>query len=362
MLKRHYAKPVGFALCLLVPVLPFLGYQINNAWLTPILFFLVLPLLGRALPDDATPLIDSLSLPTVLRVYYRWLPRLYFPLWVASLMWAAQIISSVNALVSIILGLFVSTAIVSATASPVCHELMHREHGMDTWIARLMASLMGYPHFILEHFYHHRYVGIPDTGLSARVGESFWSFFMRAVPEGMSAAKKLDNEIRSAHKKKVWQSSLVQNRLMTLIWAIAFFWVGGLVAVAFFVFQAIFSIFSVQAINYIQHYGLIRVPGEPVSHELSWEDNCLIANCLTLNINHHSHHHLQPSRPFYELELDIWSPRLPGSYMIMLWIALVPSVWSKMMDARLITYLRQQESLLQQHRGSCLSALGEAIR
>jgi alkane 1-monooxygenase len=362
MLKRHYAKPVGFALCLFVPALPLLGYQIGIVWLTPILFFLVLPLLGRALPDDTTPSLDASSMPSGLRVYYRWLPRFYFPLWLASLVWAAQIISPQNTSISIILGLFASSAIVSASASPVCHELMHRETGLDTWIARLMASLMGYPHFILEHFYHHRFVGIPDTGLSARVGESLWAFFFRAVPEGMSAASKLDSEIRLIRKKKLWQSSLNQNRFMSLVWAVFFFQIGGPIAVAFFVFQAAFSIFSVQAINYIQHYGLIRLPGEPVSHDLSWEDNCLIANCLTFNINHHSHHHLQPIRPFYELELDKRSPRLPGSYLIMLWIALLPAVWRKMMDARLISYLRQEEKLLQHHRGGCLSAFGEAIR
>lgn len=362
MHRRQYVKAAGFALSLVVPVLPFLGYQMGSVWITPILFFLALPVLGRVLGSDPTPALNPADVPALMRVYYRWLPRLYIPLWLFSLVWTVQTIAHPDASVSTILGLGFSAAIGSACASPIGHELMHRERRVDTWLVRLLVSLMGYPHFIREHFYHHRHVGIAERSLSAPVGESLWAFLRRILPEGLAAAKDLEQEILAKRKQSIWHSSILQNSLLSLLWAALFVWLGGLTGFIFFVFQAVYSIFAIQAINYVQHYGLMRLPGEPVAHDLSWEDNCPIANCLTFNINHHSQHHLEPSLPYYVLDLDRQAPRLPASYMVMFLIAYIPALWHKVMDPRLVAYLKQRGGPLQQADGDCLAALGEAIR
>lgn len=363
MLKRQYAKSAGFALSLIVPMLPLLGYtQLGSAWLTPILFFLVLPLLGRALGSDKSSALNPAHVTPALRAYYRWVPRLYLPIWVFSLVWTVQVISKPDVTFFTVLGLGFSAAIGSAIASATSHELMHRESRVDTWLSRLMVSLIAYPHYIREHFYHHRHVGIPSCGLSARVGENLWSFLLRVLPEGISAANALEKELLTVQRKTFWHSSVLQNSLMVLIWASIFFWIAEATGLIFFVLQAVFSIIAIQAINYIQHYGLARIPGEPVGHDLSWEDNCPIANCLTLNINHHSHHHLKPNLPYFALSLDTQSPRLPGSYMVMFMVAIIPPFWRKIMDARLIAYLKHQGAPPHQRGGECLNALGELLR
>lgn len=359
---RQYAKSAGYILSLGIPALPFLGYQMGSAWLTPMLFFFVLPFLGRLLGSDTTPRLDPSSVPSAMRHYHRWLPRLYFPVWLLSLLWTVTVLSNPHTTLSVKWGLGFSAAIGSASASAICHELMHSEARVDAWVARLMISLMGYPHFIREHFYHHRHVGIPGRGLSALVGESLWSFLQRVLPEGFRAASRLESEILIKRRKSILHSSILQNGVLVILWAALFLSLGGMAGLAFFLLQAAFSIFAIQAINYIQHYGLVRLPGEPIGHELSWEDNCPIANCLTLNINHHSHHHMAPNIPYFALELDKQAPRLPGSYLIMLWIALLPPIWRKVMDSRLMAYLKQHGGHMKQKDGDCLGALGDLMR
>lgn len=360
MYKRQYAKSAGFALIFVVPVLPYLGYRLGYAWATPILFFLVLPLLGRVMGNDKTPPLSPAKISTGLRAYYAWLPRLYLPIWLISLIWAAQTIAHPDLNISTKIGLGLSAAMGSLIAAAVSHELMHRERGLDTWLARLMVTLIGYPTYIREHFSHHRHVGILGRGLSARVGESLWTFLVRVLPEGTRSALALESEVLSTQKKRVWHSSIFQNCMIVLAWALLFFWAAEVTGLVFFVLQAAFSIFAIQAINYVQHYGLVRLPDEPIDHELSWEDNCPIANCLTLNINYHSQHHIKPNLPYFALALDARSPRLPASYMIMFMIAVFPPFWRKVMDKRLIAYLKHQGKRVQPD-GDCLKALGELL-
>lgn len=359
---RYLVKSAGFTLSLLVPALPYLGYQAGTAWLTPIVFFMLFPILGRVIGSDPTPGRDIASITIFERSYFTWLPRLYLPAWFASLIWTVLTIAEPGASLSVIIGLSLSAAIGSACASPIAHELMHRETPVDTLLARIMVSLIAYPHFIREHFSHHRYVGLPGDGLSALVGENLWNFLRRVLPAGLAAANALEAEILTKRRLGLIHSTIIQNRIFSVLFLSIFVWLGGLVGFLFFVFQAAYSIFAIQAINYVQHYGLVRFPGAPISHELSWEDNCPIANCVTFNINHHSNHHMQPSLPFYSLELDTLSPRLPASYMVMFFVASFPSVWRKIMDPRLIAYLKQRGVPIQQQDGDCLEVLGEIIR
>jgi len=96
---------------------------------------------------------------------------------------------------------------------------------------------------------------------------------------------------------------------------------------------------SLEVINYIEHYGLMRAevaPGryERVSHLHSWNASQRLSNWLLFNLQRHSDHHERASRPYPALLHHDDSPQLPAGYATMYVLALVPPLWHRVMDDR----------------------------
>ena len=135
-----------------------------------------------------------------------------------------------------------------------------------------------------------------------------------------------------------WHNAIYQNYAISLLFLMGCLALWGWASAGVFLFQAVFTIFSVQAITFIQHYGLVRKAGEAIAAHHSWADNCVIANALTFNNNHHSQHHLEPRTPYFHLRTHPEAPRLPASYMVMFVVAMVPVWWRAVMDKRLVKH------------------------
>jgi hypothetical protein len=81
-----------------------------------------------------------------------------------------------------------------------------------------------------------------------------------------------------------------------------------------YVVQAVFAIFSLEYINYAEHYGLTREANDPLSGRLAWGSNGFMTNAMTLNITRHAHHYVNPGVPYLELEHLEAMPLLPAGY------------------------------------------------
>ncbi len=99
--------------------------------------------------------------------------------------------------------------------------------------------------------------------------------------------------------------------------------------------------FAVQAINFIQHWGLgsdsVRDAGEG---RYGWECRCLFQGWILLNIALHHSHHQDASTPYYLLAPHPGSPRLPGSYIPLLFVSMVPPLWHRLMGPVLDAWKR----------------------
>jgi alkane 1-monooxygenase len=76
----------------------------------------------------------------------------------------------------------------------------------------------------------------------------------------------------------------------------------------FFVLQALLAIFTLEASNYIEHYGLRRkkLPNgeyEKVSIQHSWNAPHRFSNYLLFKLQRHSDHHLNALTPYQALIL-----------------------------------------------------------
>jgi alkane 1-monooxygenase len=92
-----------------------------------------------------------------------------------------------------------------------------------------------------------------------------------------------------------------------------------------------------------EHYGLKHKEVEPgrwerVSVQHSWDSNNVLTNAYLFGLQRHADHHLYPRRRCQVLCSHEDSPQLPTGYAGMLWLMLVPPLWRKVMDARLVAY------------------------
>lgn len=339
----YWIKAGAFTLGLTVPLMCPLGVLLGSYWLCPLLFFVILPLLGRLLGGDPTSQYAAIEPPRSLRGYFDVLPYLYFPLWFVSLCWTAEVITRPTVSVLDAIGAVFSLGIAGAVSTCVSHEIMHRTGRADQWYARLMVAFCGYGHLMLEHSFHHANVGDLVIGGTPRVGENVYGFAWRDALQGYRNAQGVEASRLRRTGRGVWENAIYQNYAIAFVFMIVCLALWGWAAEGMFLFQGVFTIFSVQAITFIQHYGLVRKPGEALAGHHAWGDNCVIANSLTFNNNHHSHHHLDPRTPYYDLRAHPDAARLPASYMILFVVALVPSWWRSLMDRRLGIYQRRAE-------------------
>ncbi len=229
-----------------------------------------------------------------------------------------------------------------AVGIAVAHELMHRPSRIDRWLGDLLLCTVSYPHFAIEHVYgHHIRVATPDDPASARLGESLYAFVPRSVVGGLRSAWAIEVR-RLKARGQGWVS--VQNRMLGYLalvaaWYVAAFLFVGVYGLAAVAIQSAVAIFSLETINYLQHYGLQRKQVSPgryerpgVQHCWNWETR--FSGLYFLNLGRHSEHHRSANRRFDALRVLDGQPRLPGGLIPMYLTAMVPPLWFSIMNPR----------------------------
>jgi alkane 1-monooxygenase len=104
---------------------------------------------------------------------------------------------------------------------------------------------------------------------------------------------------------------------------------GGARGILFYLGQSAISVFIVEAIGYIQHYGLV---GTARNREdaLAWDVRFWLSNRLFVNNGLHTHHHLDQKRSYERLMCV--GTTLPAGYLNMFILALVPPLWYSVMN------------------------------
>lgn len=332
MTQNFYLKTIGFSLCLTIPLLPIIGYAFGTMWLTPLMVFVVFPVAGLLIGSDKSVAPVRIDKMPWLKGYLYALPLLFVPLWIANLAWGANLLATTALSGWEIGGMLFSLAITSAFATCVAHELQHRTGEFDRGSARLMMAICGYGHLLLEHLHHHATVGDSDVGGTPHKGEASYHFVIRNVWQGAHNAWQIEQRRLQAQKLEWWRNRVIQDCALALAVAVGFAAIWGAWGLAVFVAQAAFAVFAIEMITYIQHYGLSREPGENVGAQHAWAHNCWLTNCITLNITHHSDHHMNVSKPYYELRCDPNAPYLPACYFVMFITALFPQIWRWVMN------------------------------
>jgi alkane 1-monooxygenase len=217
----------------------------------------------------------------------------------------------------------------------VGHELTHRTGVLPAYLsARGLFAFTFNTSFTTFHIHgHHRQVGTFRDPATARRGEYILAFVVRttigqfvdALAFEAAKARRLGFHPYSLH------NSVVTGQLCSLAVIASAAVIAGLPGVIAYLIAGVFGRSLHELINYVQHFGLVRLDDQPVQPRHTWDCARLLSNVLHYNLPRHADHHMVATKAFWQLRLSPGAPTLPFGYQTMVFVALVPRLWRRTM-------------------------------
>ena len=247
--------------------------------------------------------------------------------------------------------MLVQGMITGAVGITFAHELMHQKTKLERFLADVLMAMAFYGHFRTEHvFVHHRYVGTKKDAVTARFNESFYTFFLRVIPQCLISAWSVEAQKLAAKNKSTFNMSnpFYTYAALASLFVLFSFLIGGTYGMTLFFIQALVAILHLEVVNYIEHYGLSRKKisenkYEPTKPHHSWNANHAASNLLLINLQKHSDHHAKPAKTYPMLSAygEESAPQLPFGYPIMVVFSLIPFLWRRVMNPKVIKWREQ---------------------
>ena len=347
---------------LVVPSLAFLafgGWALTGwgvwFWIGPIVVLGVVPAIDLVAgldrtnpPDDA---IEALEQDR----YYRWITYLFLPIQYAGFAVAMYAVArgvpfgpgELTVLDKV--GLATTIGCIGGIGINTAHELGHKREANERWLSKIALAQSFYGHFYIEHNRgHHVRVATPEDPASSRLGETFYAFWPRTVVGSLRSAWRLEKKRYARRKTHPFH---LGNDVLNA-WLMSAVLFGGLVAwlgvgiLPYLVLQAVVGFSLLEVVNYMEHYGMLRQKvgvGERQRYERvdpshSWNSNNIATNVLLYHLQRHSDHHANPTRRYQTLRDFEESPVLPTGYAGMIVLALVPPLFRRAMDRRVVDH------------------------
>jgi alkane 1-monooxygenase len=315
-----------------------------GAWFTLLVIFGVLPIVDFVCGFD-TANLDAGDADIEQSLYFRALTLLTVLVWPAVLVYCAYEFTLLPLGPFGKLAWILSTGVLGGIlAINPAHELVHKSTPPERFAGGLLLASVGYHGFKIEHVRgHHVNVATPADSSSANFGESVYAFLPRALRDNMRNAWRLEAQRLQHSGRRVWshENEMLQWTALWLALLVAFTLWLGVAGALFFLAQGIAAASTLEIINYVEHYGLVRnavAPGryERVTHLHSWNAPQRFSNWLLFNLQRHSDHHANARRRYQVLQHHDDSPQLPAGYATMFVLALIPPLWRQIMDPRAV--------------------------
>lgn len=337
-----------------VPLFLFVGWGLVNLtglrlfwWIGPLVLYVAIPLLDIVIGDDPSNAPEDAVAWLEQDRYYRWVTYLFLPCQFATMFAAFWLMTRGSGLPVVDrIGIAVSVGMLNGVAINTAHELGHKKEHLERWFARIALAPSGYGHFFIEHNRgHHVRVATPEDPASSRLGESFWAFWPRTVLGSVRNGWRLEKARLRRMDKRTWtlRNDVLNAWTMTVVLWAALIVLYGVGIVPYLLVQAVLAFSLLEAVNYLEHYGLRRqqLPNgrfERVTPRHSWNNNHLTTNLFPYHLQRHSDHHANPTRRYQALRHFNESPQLPAGYAAMILLAYIPPLWRRVMDKRVLAH------------------------
>ena len=328
--------------------------------------YLVIPLLDELIGRDPNNVLKTEFEKLIQDRYFDVLVYSHVYIQYALLFWGSYVLTFDPLTTGQAAGLIVSLGVYASSIINVAHELGHRQSPAAQFHARLALLSVSYMHFVIEHNRgHHVRVATPDDPATSRKNQSVYAFWRQSVVGGYRSAwrlearrlERIDRSVWSAANEMIW-FALLPLLLLGVLTGLFSGLAGRVVWVVpiYFLAQSVIAFLTLECVNYIEHYGIVRretAPGryERVNPLHSWNANHFLSNLLLFQLQRHSDHHAFAARPYQVLRHFDESPQLPFGYPVMILLSLVPPLWFSVMNPRLETW---QEHALDAERISAV--------
>lgn len=213
------------------------------------------------------------------------------------------------------------------------HELMHRiDDPVAMWFTRWMLAMAFNATLEVAHvFGHHRDVGTPADPATARRGETIYRFYVRSTVGQFFQAWRIErNRLRAAGRGTLTlQNKVIAGMLRASLVAGLFYLAGAWLALTAFLAASAWNKFLLESLNYIEHYGLVRVPGEHIEPRHAWDSLSRFSHAALFNLPWHADHHSRIGVKYPALGRTASAPTLPLGYLAALPIVWVPPLWQR---------------------------------
>ena len=229
-----------------------------------------------------------------------------------------------------VVGMVLSVGWIGAVPNlPIAHELMHRRSLFPRAVAKVYSTVFLDPNRDVGHkLTHHLDLCTEADSDTPRRGQTIYAFMWQAsygawkdgVVRSVNSLRKRDMSV--FHPKN---AVYVEVGLLTALFA-AMYAAAGLIGMAVAATAMVFSKLLAEGFNYLQHYGMVRVPGSPIQLHHAWNHLGAIIRPLGMEITTHIEHHFDSRYKYHELKPRPEGAQMPSAFKCFVY-ALIPPLW-----------------------------------
>lgn len=339
-------KDLKYLAALSIPIAAIVSIFFKGYWsfFTPFYAFGIIPLLELLLPLNTENYSEKELKAKKANPLFDWMLYFNFPIVYGILVWAIIEVSSSALKTYEILGIVLSVGIVlGVNGINVAHELGHRLTTKERFLGKMLLLPSLYMHFYIEHnFGHHLHAATIEDPATAKYNQSVYSFWITSVFRQYVSAWKIQIKLLKKNKQSFLSNKndmlwyiIIQASYLTLI-----LFLFGTIGFFFAFSVAIVGFLLLETVNYIEHYGLLRLKTDSGRYEHvkeihSWNSNHVVGRIVLYELTRHSDHHYKSSKKYQLLQCYDKSPEMPYGYPTSMVIAFIPPLWFSIMNKRI---------------------------
>ena len=339
-------KDLKYLAALSIPITVFIGLYFKGVFtfLTPVYGFIIIPVLELIFQVDTSNVSEEESKNRLKNKLFDWLLYINLPIVYGLVAYALIVVNLYQLNPYEFMGLVFSVGIlIGVNGINVAHELGHRQASFERFLGKTLLVPALYMHFYIEHnFGHHLNAATREDPATARYNQSVYSFWLTSVLGQYINAWKLQIKLLKNNDRAFLslKNDMVWYTIIQVLYLLIIYKVFGGNALIFAILSAVAGFILLETVNYIEHYGLLRLKlgsgrYERVKKIHSWNSNHIIGRIVLYELTRHSDHHYKSSKKYQILNCHEESPQMPFGYPTSMLLAMIPPLWFRIMNKRI---------------------------